>query len=385
MKKKLSQKTSRSSIYAKDVPDVHDGLTSLQREILAKIQKVTVDGKRVKTASIIASLEGEHIFSDFLPRGAFGVSAKIYDNILNMVQDWKTPTLIQGGGCFGSGGYCYGDFANPRYNEIKLSEYANFLFDTKNQTLDQNANAFFSYLPNVLISGTEGTMSNIPPHNLGEVIDALVALINDPNLSDDELLSYIKGPDYINGGIIINKSELAQLYKTGVGNIYVRGKVDVKNDETGHPHLIINELPFTLIPEFKCIGMHNNIKNLNDIILDEFHLLYNVMKIENHTNGDTVCIDISLGKKSNIQKALDALFLYSHVEGVFEYRAILLSNGNPKLMSLYEILSEWLEFFRQKSTEFNNNSPLSENEIISNLLNIKAKFATPRKTQIIDI
>lgn len=385
MKNKLSQKISRSIIYAKEIPDVRDGLTSLQREILAKIQTVTVDGKRQKTERIISMFEGEHIISDFQPRWTFGVSAKIYDNILNMVQNWKTPTLIQGEGYFGSSRYCYGDFANPRYNEIKLSEYANFLFDTKKQTFDTNVKAFFSYLPNVLISGTDGTISNIPPHNLGEVIDALVALINNPNLSDAELLSYIKGPDYINGGIVINKSELAHLYKTGVGNIRVRGKVDVKTDDTDRPHLIIRELPFTLIPEFNCIGLHQNIEKIEDIILDEFPLLYNVTKIENNSTINATCIDISLRKKSNIQKALDALFLHSHVEGVFEYRAILLSNGKPKLMSLYEILSEWLEFYRQKSTELNNNSPLPEDEIIADLWDIKAKFATPRKTQIIDI
>lgn len=376
---------TKGSLSEKEIPDVRDGLTTTQRKLLAKVQGATKNGMRKCAATIIQGFDGEHFFNDMLPRSAFGTSAKIYDIILNMVQTWKTPTLLQGGGNFGNAGYCYGDFADPRYNEIKLSEFANILFSITNQELDENASVFFASLPNVLISGTEETMCNIPPHNLGEVIDAVIALVRNPNISEDELLSYIKGPDFINGGTIINKCDLAKMYKTGVGNVVVRGKMDIEKDETGRPHIIINALPFTLMSKFKCVGPHDDIKDIRAIVLDDFPLFYDAIKIENRSSKDAVCIDIALKKRCNVQEAIDTLLLHSKVEDVYEYRAILQSNGKPKLMSLYEIFTEWLEFYRERSTEHNGGIPLAENDICSNLLNIKTKFATPRKTEIIDI
>ena len=371
--------------YEKEIPDVRDGLTPTQRKVLAKVQNATKNTERKCTATIISYFEGEHLFNDMLPRSAFGISAKIYDVILNMVQKWKAPTLLQGSGNFGEVGSCYGNFADPRYNEIKLSEFSKIMFNVKNQKLDENASAFFTALPNVLISGTEGTMCNIPPHNLGEIIDAVIALVRNPNISEEELLSYIKGPDFINGGTVVNKCDLAQMYKTGVGNIVIRGKVDIKRDEIGCVHIIINELPFTLMSKFKCVGPHNDIKDITAIVLDDFPLFYDAKKVENRSNKDAVCIDITLKKSCNVQKAMDALLLHSKIEEVYEYRAILLSNGKPKLISLYEILVEWLEVYRQKIAKFNEVTTLTDNHICENLLDIKNRFATSRKTEIIDI
>ncbi|MBQ8228409.1 MAG: hypothetical protein IJZ88_05285 [Clostridia bacterium] len=371
--------------FEKEIPDVRDGLTPTQRKVLAKVQNATNNGKRKCTATIIADFEGEHLFNDMLPRSAFGISAKLYDTILNMVQEWKAPTLLQGAGNFGRSGSCYGDFSDPHYNEVKLSEFANTIFNVEKQDLDEKSTVFFACLPNVLISGTEGTMCSIPPHNLGEVIDAVIALIRNPDISEDELLSYIKGPDFIEGGIIINKCDLAQTYKTGVGNVVIRGKVDIHKDETGRPHIIINELPFTLMSKFKCVGPHNDIKDIKSIVLDDFPMFYDAIKIENRSSKDSVCIDIALKKRGNVQEAIEALLLHSKIEEVYEYRAILLSDGKPKLMSLYEILNEWLEFYRQKLTEINDASSLNDNQICENLLDIKNRFATPRKTEIINV
>lgn len=370
--------------FEKEIPDVRDGLTPTQRKVLAKVQNATKNGKRKRTATIIEDFEGGHLFNDMLPRSAFGISAKIYDTILNMVQEWKTPTLLQGTGNFGRSGSCYGDFADPHYNEVKLSDFANALFNVEKQDLDEESTVFFSCLPNVLISGTEGTMCNIPPHNLGEVIDAVIALIRNPDISEDELLSYIKGPDFLGGGTIVNKDDLAQMYKTGVGNVVIRGKVDIEKDETGRPHIIINELPFTLMSKFKCVGPHYDINDIKSIVLDDFPLFYDAIKIENRSSKDAVCIDIALRKRGNVQEAIDALLLHSKIEEVYEYRSILLSDGKPKLMSLYEILNEWLKFYRQELAEINEASSLTDNQICENLLDIKNRFATPRKTEIIN-
>lgn len=371
--------------FEKEIPDVRDGLTPTQRKVLAKVQNTTKNGKRKCTATIIEDFEGEHLFIDMFPRSAFGISAKLYDTILNMVQEWKAPTLLQGAGNFGGSGFCYGGFSDPRYNEVKLSEFANTIFNVEKQDLDEKSTVFFACLPNVLISGTEGTLCSLPPHNLGEVIDAVIALIRNPDISEDELLSYIKGPDFIEGGIIINKCDLAQMYKTGVGNVVIRGKVDIEKDETGRPHIIINELPFTLMSKFKCVGPHYDINDIKSIVLDDFPIFYDAIKIEDRSRIDAVCIDIALKKSCYVQEAIDALLLHSKIEEVYEYRAILLSDGKPKLMSLYEILNEWLEFYRQKLTEINDASSLNDNQICENLLDIKNRFATPRKTEIINI
>ena len=371
-------KNTRGIIYSKEIPDVRDGLTPLQRDILAKVQNMTRHGTHRRTASVIEQF-GVVPFND---------AAKIYNFILIMTLKAKALPLLHGNGNFGTPRFAYTDFAAPEYNEIKLSDYAKVIFDAEQHCLEEREVVFPTLIPNVLVSGTDGTLCNIPPHNLGEVIDAVIAMIQTPDMPEDRIFEYIQGPDYTTGGIILNKSELPEIYRTGVGNIQVRAKVTMEHDaEDNRDHLIISEIPFTLLS--KCRGTEHSIyteKTFKKVVLDEYPAWsMDFLKMENISpDGETVRWDISLKKRANAERACEDLCRFSHFEGNYEYRAILESDGKPRLMSLHGILSKWIAFYRETLTGQNRGVPPTYDEMTSSLQKIKERFATPRRTAIID-
>lgn len=399
--KPIKTKNTRGIIYSKEIPDVRDGLTSLQRDVLAKVQNMTRNGKCKKIASVIEQFDvvpfndvNDSYYLSHGYTGAFDTAAKIYDSILIMALKAKATPLLHGNGNFGVPSFAYTDFAAPGYNEIKLSDYAEVIFGIEQNCLKEGKGVFPTLIPNVLVSGTEGTLCNIPPHNLGEVIDAVIAMIQTPDMPEDRIFEYIQGPDYTTGGIILNKSELPEIYRTGVGNIQVRAKVTVEHDaEDNRDHLIISEIPFTLLS--KCRGTEQSIytgqsihtdKTFMNVVLDEFPMWSgDFLKMENTSpDRETVRWDISLKKGANAERACEDLYHFSHFEGNYEYRAILESDGKPRLMSLRGILSKWIDYYRETLTDQNRGVPPTCNEMISLLQKIKERFATPRRTAIID-
>lgn len=393
--KYLKPKNTRGIVCSKEIPDVRDGLTLLQRDVLANVQNMTRNGKCRKTLSVIVQF-GVGPFHDAndpsdLSRGypgAFDAAAKIYDSILTMASKAKATPLLYGNGNFGVPRYAYTNFAAPGYNEIKLSDYAEVIFGAGQTCLEEKKAVFPTLIPNVLVSGTEGTLCNIPPHNLGEVIDAVIAMIQTPDMPEDNIFEYIQGPDYTTGGIILNKSELPEMYRTGVGNIQVRANVTVEHDaEDNRDHLIIREIPFTLLSKWRgAAPAFYTDKEFAKAVLDEFPMRSrDFLKMENTSpDRETVRWDISLKKRANAARACEDLYRFSHFEGNYEYRAILESDGKPRLMSLHGILLKWIDFYRETLTEQHRGVPPTCEEMISSLQKIKEQFATPRRTAIID-
>lgn len=390
-KEQIFSKHSKSYYFAKEIPDVRDGLTTVQRSMLSKVKELSSE-HAVRSATVVFSFDGLHFTNEFDQRHCFAATLALYSQIIIFAQKWRTPRLLEGKGNFGILDNFYKGVADPHYTEVRFTNYADTIFRLpQKESCDDTGSVFKTYVPNAVISGTFGTACNIPSHNLGEVLDAVIALIQKPAMPQEQIFDYIQGPDYSIGGVIINKSELPSVYSAGVGNIKFRAKTHIerKNKRT-KAECVITEFPFTLIqdaydasPQFlECDD--NFIKSVMDDF-DEF---------DSYTNGAVYLTDLCKDVLSKMHIPLKStadeeefyryLFSMTKLEGNYEYRSILLSNGKPKLMSLYEILSEWLTHYREITTIENHGIPLTDDQLCKNLETIKKRFATPRKTEIID-
>lgn len=384
-----------------EIPDVRDGLTTLQRRILWTMKNMGLSSKRSYSIAIDvtnAVAKGENLdgfehrcgWIDTADYGYFGVYNIIYcDNIVKMTQNFRYPfPLIQGHGNFGiiTGEY---NAAAQRFTGCRLSEFSKkLLLSGLNQRIvkyiakpnrinGKEPSILPVAIPNVLVSGTSGS-SHIPPHNLGEVIDAVIAMIKNPNLKPEELFEYIKGPDFPTGGTIINKSELPEIYQNGAGEIRIRGTMKTGTSDEGEQQIVIKEIPYTMI----CM-VEELIENIEHI--KRSCVLPNIISIENSgSRRQKINIIITLNKSADIQNYTELLYEYTNLESSFDYRALLNSNEKPCLMSLHQILYEWLDFYRETKTKQNGGVTPADDELIDKLQEIKDQFATPRKTKIID-
>ena len=242
-----------SVIVARALPDVRDGLKPVQRRTLYDMYELGTryDKPYRKSARIVGDTMGK-----FHPHG----DSSIYGALVVMAQDFKMGLpLVDGHGNFGS---IEGDGAAAmRYTEARLQKMTQevFLSDLDRNVVDFVPNfdetekepiVLPARIPNLLVNGSEGIAvgmaTSIPPHNLGEVIDATIALIRDQNLSDEQLMDIVKGPDFPTGGIVVNQDELAEIYRTGTGKIRIRGKVEVeKIPRTERQRLVVTQIPYT--------------------------------------------------------------------------------------------------------------------------------------------
>ena len=366
-----------------EIPDIRDGLTSLQRRILWTLKSMGAAGKISYKRSAIVVRETEkgekelEKFFDFV----------YYDTMVPMAQNWCYPyPLIDGNGNWGTLIGQYG-IAASRFTECKLSEFSKkVLLAGLNQrtvkyvlnpnTSKKEPTILPARIPNVLVTGTLGS-SHIPPHNLGEVIDGCIAMIKNPDLKPEQILDYIKGPDFPTGGTIINKSELPEMYQTGVGEIRIRGTMEAETTRDGEKRINIREVPYTMI------GM---VEEFIEYILSgdmkDFYLT-DITGIGKIPIGDLE-VPVKLKRDADIERNMDLLYEYSELESNFDYRALLTSHGKPCLMSLHQIMSEWLDFCRETMTKQNKGVPPTNEDMIAGLLEVKEQFATPRKTKIID-
>ena len=371
-----------------EIPDVRDGLTSLQRRILWTMRSMGLTSKKgyKKAVGVIREAEkGEKELEKFFDF--------IYDDtMVPMTQEWRYPyPLIDGHGNWGS---LTGEYlaAAPRFTECRLTAFSEktLLSGLNRQTVKyiQNPNMLKrepsvlpAHIPNVLISGTNGS-SHIPPHNLGEVIDAAVAMIENPNLKPERLLDYIKGPDFPTGGTIINKSELQEIYQSGVGEIRIRGVMEAETTDTGEKRIHIREIPYTMIGKVEEFIKYIQSGDRKDYFLTD------ITKVEKTLRWKfdrwKFEVPITLKKDADVERNMGLLYEYSDLESNFDYRALLTSNGKPCLMSLHRILTEWLGFYRETMMKKNRGIAPTKEEMIADLLAIKRQFATPRKTKIID-
>ena len=334
-----------SVIVARALPDIRDGLKPVQRRTLYDMYELGIryDRPYRKSARIVGDTMGK-----YHPHG----DSSIYDCLVVMAQNFKKELpLVDGHGNFGT---IEGDSAAAmRYTEARLARVTQeaFLADLDKDIVDfvpnfdateKEPSVLPVKIPNFLINGSEGIAvgmaTSTPPHNLAEVIDAEIALMQDETLSTRQLMRYIKGPDFPTGGIVINKDELATIYETGEGKIRIRGKVETEKAKNGHINLIISEIPYTMIGA--GIG-----KFCSDVAaLAEKKVTNDIIDISNQSSKEGIRIVIELKKDTDVENFTNLLYKKTKLEDTFGVNMLAIDNGRPETMSLKDIMRACADF-----------------------------------------
>ncbi|MEE3419669.1 MAG: DNA topoisomerase (ATP-hydrolyzing) [Lachnospiraceae bacterium] len=341
-----------SVIVARALPDVRDGLKPVQRRVLYDMYELGTryDRPYRKCARIVGDTMGK-----FHPHG----DSSIYDALVVMAQDFKKGrTLVDGHGNFGS---IEGDGAAAmRYTEARLEKFTQDVFLSD---LDKNVIPFMpnfdetekepevlpARLPNILINGSDGIAvgmaTSIPPHNLTEVIEAVEAYIKDPTLSTEDLMKYIKGPDFPTGGIVVNKDDLKEIYETGTGKIRVRGRVVLESGKNGKMNIVVTEIPYTMIGA--GIG-----KFMADCAaLAENKTCPEIVDISNQSSKEGIRIVIECRKGADVANIRNILFKKTKLEDTFGVNMLVVSRGRPETMSLKGLLASHVDFQFETATK----------------------------------
>ncbi len=336
-----------SVITSRAVPDVRDGLKPVQRRVLYAMHELGLnfDKPHRKSARIVGDTMGK-----YHPHG----DSSIYEALVVMEQDFKKGmALVDGHGNFGS---IEGDSpAAMRYTEARLKKFTQEVYL---KDLDKNVINFLSNfdeteqepevlpvrVPNILVNGADGIavgmVTSIPPHNLGEVILAVEAFIEKEEISTKELMEYIKGPDFPTGGIVINQSELEEIYRTGSGKIKVRGKLEFEpaKKKNERDKLVITEIPYTLIGS-------NLGKLLADIAgLVEAKKTTDIVDILNQSSKEGIRIVLELRKNADIEKLSNLLYKKTKLEDTFGVNMLTIINGKPEKLGIRDIIRHYLDF-----------------------------------------
>ena len=334
-----------SVIVARALPDVRDGLKPVQRRTLYDMYELGIRYDRPfrKSARIVGDTMGK-----YHPHG----DSSIYGSLVVMAQDFKMGIpLVDGHGNFGS---IEGDGAAAmRYTEARLQKITQevFLSDLDKDIVnfvpnfdetEKEPEVLPARIPNLLVNGSEGIavgmVTSIPPHNLGEVIDAVIALIKNDRMPDEKLLDYIKGPDFPTGGIVVNASDLPGIYAEGTGKIRIRGRVEVEKMKGGRECLVITEIPYTMIGA--NIG-----KFLNDVYaLVESKKTGDITDISNQSSKEGIRIVIELRKGADPEYIKNLLYKKTRLEDSFGVNMLAVSQGRPETMSLRAVLESHIDF-----------------------------------------
>ena len=334
-----------SVIVARALPDVRDGLKPVQRRTLYDMYELGIryDKPFRKSARIVGDTMGK-----YHPHG----DSSIYDALVVMTQEFKKGLpLVDGHGNFGN---IEGDGAAAmRYTEARLQKVTQegLLADLDKDVVDfipnfdeteKEPSVLPAKFPNLLVNGTEGIAvgmaTNIPPHNLAEVIDATKAYIRNPEITTEELMKYVKGPDFPTGGIVINKDELEEIYRTGMGKIKIRGKVETEHGKGGKTALVITEIPFTMIGQ-------NISKFLMDVAaLSENKTTNDIVDISNQSSKEGIRIVIELKKDTDVENFTNMLYKKTKLEDTFGVNMLAIADGRPETMGLREIISHNVNF-----------------------------------------
>ncbi len=334
-----------SVIISRALPDVRDGLKPVQRRTLYDMYELGIryDSPYRKCARIVGDTMGK-----YHPHG----DSSIYDALVVMSQDFKKGLpLVDGHGNFGS---IEGDGAAAmRYTEARLQRVTQegFLADLDKDVVDfipnfdateKEPEVLPVKLPNLLLNGAEGIAvgmaTSIPPHNLGEVVEAVKAYMKKESITTEQLMEYIKGPDFPTGGIVINKDELPEIYRKGYGKIKVRGKIDVEQGKNGKLCLVITEIPYPMIGA--NIG-----KFLNDVYsLVETKKTNDIIDILNQSSKEGIRIVLELRKDTDIENLKNMLYKKTRLEDTFGVHILAVVNGRPETMGLKEIIGHFVDF-----------------------------------------
>ena len=334
-----------SVIIARALPDVRDGLKPVQRRTLYDMYELGIryDRPYRKCARIVGDTMGK-----YHPHG----DSSIYEALVVMAQDFKKGmVLVDGHGNFGS---IEGDGAAAmRYTESRLAKITQeaYLADLDKDIVDfvpnfdeteKEPEVLPVRIPNLLVNGAEGIAvgmaTSIPTHNLGEVIDAVKAYMRNNAITTEELLTYLKGPDFPTGGIVVNKDDLPSIYETGTGKIKLRGKVEVEDVKGGRKRLVISEIPYTMIGA--GIG-----KFLNDICaLVEAKKTNDIVDISNQSSKEGIRIVLELKKDADIENLKNMLYKKTRLEDTFGVNMLAVADGRPETMGLRQIIEHHVDF-----------------------------------------
>lgn len=332
---------SMSVIVSRALPDVRDGLKPVHRRILYTMYEkgLTYDKPYHKCADTVGAVLGS-----YHPHG----DSSVYDALVRLAQDFSMRyMLVDGHGNFGS---VDGDPpAAYRYTEARMSKISmEMLTDIDKKTVDfmpnyddrlQEPTVLPCRFPNLLVNGSSGIAvgmaTNIPPHNLGEVVDAMDYLIDNPDATVADLMEYIPGPDFPTGATIMGRSGIRAAYATGRGKIVVRAKAEITEEKNGRFKIIVTELPYQ-------VNKARLIESIADLVKDK--RIEGISNIEDHSDRNGMHIEIDVKRDASPQIVLNQLFTYSQLQITFGVIMIAIVNGEPKLLTLKDILNNYIDF-----------------------------------------
>ena len=337
-----------SVIVARALPDVRDGLKPVQRRILYAMKELGLapDKQHRKSARIVGDTMGK-----YHPHG----DSSIYDALVHMTESYSlNAPLVDGHGNFGS---IDGDSAAAmRYTEARLSEAAMTMLDNLEKGLvdfmpnfddsEKEPTVLPAMIPNLLINGTTGIAvgmaTNIPPHNPGEVIDAVIAYMDRPGISIDKLMDYVPAPDFPTGGIIINQADMRNIYETGEGRVRLRAKTDIEKGDNGRKNIIITEIPYTISGN-KTKLVESLASLAREKVFDEIY------DVRDESSKEGIRIVIEVKKDRDIDNLLNGLYKKTQMEDTYGVNLLAIKpqsggNGQPKVFNLKSMIEEFVLF-----------------------------------------
>jgi DNA gyrase subunit A len=330
---------SMSVIVSRALPDVRDGLKPVHRRVLFGMQQLGMYHSKPykKSARIVGEVLGK-----YHPHG----DTAVYDTMVRMVQDFSLRyPLIDGQGNFGS--VDGDDAAAMRYTEARLARIADeMLRDLDKNTVDfipnfddslQEPTVLPSYLPNLLVNGSSGIAvgmaTNIPPHNLNEVVDGLVALIKNPEITSEKLMKHITAPDFPTGGIIFGYEGVKEAYTTGRGRIIIRAKANIETQKNGREHIIITELPYQ-------VNKANLIEKIAELVREG--KINDISNIRDESDRDGMRVVVEMKRDAQPHVVLNQLFKHTQMQTTFGVIMLSLVNGVPKVLTLKEMMQHFI-------------------------------------------
>lgn len=333
-------------IMDRAIPRVEDGLKPVQRRILYTMLELSLmpDKPHRKSARIVGDCLGK-----YHPHG----DSSVYEAMVRMAQDFNMRVpLVNGHGNFGS---IDGDpAAAMRYTEARMTPLAlELLRDIDKDTIPYSLNfddtlkepdVLPGRYPNLLVNGTTGIAvglaTNIPPHNLGESIDAAIALLENPELSLDKVMKKLKGPDFPTGGFLLDGGELKTAYETGRGRVVMRAKTHIETLKNGKKLIVIDELPFQ-------VNKANALEKILKLSEDKKNLFAGVSDIRDESDRNGMRAVVEVKKDTDIEKLMNCLYKYSDLQNNFNINMVAIANGKPKQMGLVEILNYYNDYQKQ--------------------------------------
>lgn len=335
---------SKYIIQDRALPDIRDGLKPVQRRILYSMNKDgnTFDKSYRKSAKSVGNIMG-----NFHPHG----DISIYDAMVRMSQDWKNREILVE--MHGNNGSMDGDPpAAMRYTEARLSEIAGYLLqDIEKKTVpfawnfddtEKEPTVLPAAFPNLLVNGSTGISAgyatDIPPHNLAEVIDAAVYMIDHPTAKVDKLMEFLPGPDFPTGGIIQGRDEIKKAYETGKGRVVVRSKTEIEKLKGGKEQIVVTEIPYE-------INKANLVKKIDDVRVN--NKVAGIAEVRDESDRDGLRIAIELKKDANTELVLNYLFKYTDLQINYNFNMVAIDNFTPRQVGIVPILSSYIAHRRE--------------------------------------